>query len=228
MSRDIHPDVLASLEEDNLQYVMLVKMRFNEGGANTYLRLNSSAISVYWDEGSGDEEYQGVGNLGRIETAEEGLAVQSYSIRLTLSGIDPSYIVKAAEVQYKNQPIIIYLANLNVDNTVKGDPLVFFAGRMDTMDIQVGREASISVTANSRLSDWERPRGGRYNHYTQKAYYAFLHNYGTTGAYNSTKVPLDEGFVYVDQIQGKEVVWGRGEGGGGDDIRSNPGSESER
>jgi hypothetical protein len=216
MSRDIHPDVLTSLQEDNIQYVMLVKMKFKEEGSTTYLRLNSSPISVYWDEGSGDVEYQGVGSLGRIESAEEGLAVQSYSIKLSISGIDPTYIVKAVNVQYKNQPVIIYFANLNQDNTVNGDPLVFFVGRMDTMSIDLGKEATISITANSRLSDWERPRGGRYNHYTQEAYYAFLHDYSNVGSYTSTKVPLDLGFTFVEKIQGKEVTWGRGEGVGGD------------
>lgn len=229
MSRDIHQDVLTSLEEDNLQYVMLVKMRFNEEGSTTYLRVNSSAISVYWDEGAGDEEYQGVGNLGKIESAEEGLVVQNYSIKLSLTGIDPAYILKAVNVEYKNQPIIIYLANLNIDNTVKGDPIVFFAGRMDTMEIRLGKEASMSITCNSRLSDWERARGGRYNHYTQEAYYAFLHAYDNIGAYTTTKVPLDHGFIYIDQVQGKEIIWGRGNGGV-DNIRDIPpgGDLSER
>lgn len=215
MSRDIHPSVLSNLEEDNLRYVTLVKMRFNEEGTPTYLRLNSSPISIYWDEGSGDMEYQGAGNLGSIETAEEGLAVQSYNIKLSLTGIDPAYIVKAAQVEYKNQPIIIYLANIDTDNTVIGDPIILFAGRMDTMDIEVSKNATISVTAVSRLSDWERPRGGRYNHYSQESYYAFLHNYAPTGVIGVDEIPLDEGFAYVDQIDGKEIIWGRYPGGGG-------------
>ena len=216
MSRDINATVLSNLEEDNIKYVYLVKLRFQDRESPysiSYFRVNSSPQSIYWDEaGGGDIEYKGIGNLGKIESAEEGTAVQNYTINMSVTGIDPAYIAKAVSLDYKNQPAFVYLANLDTDNTVIGGqngPILLFAGRMDTMNIKVAKEATIGITAVSRLSDWERPRGGRYNHYTQKSYYASLHDYTDNGLFNASRTPLDKGFLYADRINGMEVYWGR-------------------
>ena len=63
---------------------------------------------------------------------------------------------------------------------------------MDTMPIEVGAQASIQLTVESRLVDWERPRDRRFNHPDQIAEY-----------------PDDKGLEYVAQMAEKELVWGR-------------------
>lgn len=211
MTRGLSNALANMLEGDNSKLVILVKMFFKDS-ANTILRLNSSGQSVWWDEaGAGDQEYLGVGNLGAINSAEEGTDIQSYGIQLTLSGIPTDYIQDSVNTDYKNQPVYIYLAALDTDNSVLHDgtesqgPVVLFVGHMDTMSVNLSDTATITVDVISRLRDWERPRGGKFNHHTQKAYYAFLHD-GSGLLTGFTR--LDRGFEYVDSLKDKEINWG--------------------
>ena len=59
------------------------------------------------------------------------------------------------------------------------------------MDIDVGATATITVNAESRLADWDRPRVRRYNHEDQQIDY-----------------PGDMGFEFVPQMATKELRWG--------------------
>jgi hypothetical protein len=237
--------VIDSALESNIEglskLVTLIKMKY-KGSANDYLRLTSASIDIEWDEdGLGKETYKGIGDLGTINSAEEGTELQAYSITFTITGIDPDYLVDAVNQDYKNEPLFIYLAPIKSDNTVdyttneEDGPVLLFVGRMDTMNIELGDTGTISVTAVSKLSDWERPRGGKYTHHTQKMYYAFLHN-GTGVLSNFAN--LDRGFEHVDALKDKEVNWGgqtttigqgtRSSGGGGRDRGSGGATQRER
>ena len=214
MSRSIDPLLKENLDAGNSELAILVRMKIRASGGYDYIRLNSSPITLYWDEsGAGQEEYIGLGNYGAINVAEEGTELQSYSIDLTISGIPPEYIVDALNTEYKNLPMWIYLAPLRFNNNIayttneEDGPTLLFVGRMDTMNIALSDTATITVTAVSRLSDWERPRGGRYNHHTQKSYYAFLHE-GTTVGVLTNFANLDRGFEYVDSLKDKDINWG--------------------
>ena len=227
MSRTLDAALEAMLAGDNAKVCLLVKLRMNDG---TYYRINSSANSVFWNEGSGDEEYVGAGKLGSISGADEGTELQTYAIDLVLSGIPSEYVVDSLNTDYKNQPAIIYLAALDVDNSVlftsseEDGPVELFVGRMDNMIIALEETATISITTTNRLSDWERPRGGKFNDHSQKLYYAKLKPAGITNFDNQ-----DLGFEYVDSLKDKEITWGaghvalRGSGGGGGGSRGGDG-----
>jgi len=62
---------------------------------------------------------------------------------------------------------------------------------MDTMDVELGTTASITVAAESRLADWDRPRVRRYNAADQNISY-----------------PSDKGFEFVPQMVEKSIRWG--------------------
>ena len=49
----------------------------------------------------------------------------------------------------------------------------------------------VSVTAESLLADWDRPRVRRYNAEDQRLYY-----------------PNDKGFEFVPSLVEKQIVWG--------------------
>jgi len=214
MSRILDPLLKSNLEAGNSELALFIRMKIRASGGYDYIRLNSSALTLYWDEsGAGAQEYVGLGNYGTINAAEEGTELQSYSIDLTISGIPPEYVVDALNTEYKNLPIWIYLAPLRFNNQVayttneEDGPTLLFVGRMDTMNIGLADTATITVRAVSRLNDWERPRGGRYNHHTQKGYYAFLHE-GIPSDVWATFQNLDRGFEYVDSLKDKEINWG--------------------
>ena len=54
---------------------------------------------------------------------------------------------------------------------ILADPKLIFTGRMDNMEIEAGRTATIVLQAESRLADLERPRVRRFNGADQRAEY---------------------------------------------------------
>jgi hypothetical protein len=81
---------------------------------------------------------------------------------------------------------------LNDSYALVADPVEIFKGRVNQMNIEAGETATVSLTVESRLVDWERPRVRRYNNADQQV--AF------TG---------DKGFEFVPQMVEKELIWGR-------------------
>lgn len=86
-------------------------------------------------------------------------------------------------------------ANVNLVRNpyaVLADPKLLFLGRMDNMDIVVGPTATITLKAESRLADLERPRVLRFNDATQQALF-----------------PGDRGLEFVEAMIEKAIKWGR-------------------
>lgn len=205
--------------DSNIPYTILVRAEFHDDVTFTtwndnVFRVNQSGQSVYWDElGTGEKEYLGAGNLLNIASIEEGIDLQNYTLNVSLSGIpfDNNFMAEVQDASYKNGSLIVYLALLDDQYTVQYDtdpedgPIVLFAGRMDTMSVSLGSTASINVQASSRLADWERTRGGRYNRQTQGRYYD-LSLLGSGEAFAQTT--RDKGFDYVETIRQKEILWG--------------------
>ena len=73
-----------------------------------------------------------------------------------------------------------------------GSAVLLFRGRIDTMDVELGQTATITLSVQSRLADWDRPRVRRYTHEDQKAEW-----------------PQDRGFELVAQMAEKTIYWGR-------------------
>jgi hypothetical protein len=67
-----------------------------------------------------------------------------------------------------------------------------FGGRMDAATVELGTICTITVTAESRLVDWERPRVRRYTHEDQQAAW-----------------PEDMGLEFVASMSELELIWGR-------------------
>ena len=202
MARTIDSAVEAIINADVSKLVMLIKLGIDGG---TYLRLNTSKISVYWNEGSGEEEYLGAGAILDLGGAEEGTELQSYGMDFTISGIPQEYINDAINLNWKNNPLITYLAALDTDNSVisgTNGPVVMFAGRVDNSTIKLGETATIGISATSRLADWERPRGGNFSTAHQTARYAKLEGLESWWA------EPDDGFAYVEALKGKDLFWG--------------------
>ena len=137
-------------------------------------------------------QWLGIGTLGSIEAITEGTALQMYGCQLTLSGIPPEVISEAFTQTYQGRSATIWLAPLTEDYVIIADPVVVFKGRMDTMDIALGETCTVTVSVESRLVDWERPRIRRFNDEDQRSEY-----------------PNDRGFRYVDQMIQKDLKWNR-------------------
>lgn len=183
MSRDISAAVEAALDADRVRALVFVMMDFAGG----VLRVNNSATTITWD----GQEWLGVGRLGSIDAVSEGIGLEARGLSFRISGVPGSHVALALGEHYQGRDCKVWFAPLDESYTVIADPALVFFGRMDVMDIELGKTAAITVTAESRLADWDRPRVRRFNHEDQQIDY-----------------PGDKFFEFVPQMAEKELRWG--------------------
>ena len=200
MSRSLTPTMETATEADLVRPILLCQLAFDSGNLNLWNGIGNLTVDSV--------DYVGAGTLLGVGAVEESSELQANGITLTLSGVTSPLISKARDEDYQGRELKVLLGALNSTNGVIGDPVVIFSGFMDTMTIKDGGEfATIAVTAENRLIEFERSRARRYTAEDQKIDY-----------------PNDKGLEFVAELSEKEIVWGRstvGSGGGGG---SQPGS----
>jgi len=156
--------------------------------------VNSSDQDIAWDyDGdSSDETFTGVGQFGSVSVINESADLKASGIQCMLSGIPTTHISNALSESYSGRTAKLYIGFLNSSRVLVADPMVIFAGRIDAMDIQIGKTASVSVSIESKLVDWERSRIRRYTNEDQRNLYS-----------------TDEFCEFVVQTVEKELVWGQ-------------------
>ena len=198
MSKIIDSLVQNEIDSKDFAAVVLARFHWDSGSPhNGPLRFTNAYQSIWWDEdGLGEEEYLGFGELAQINTIPETNELSSIQMQFSLSGIPNNLVTGVFDKSaYQNKPCYVWYALLDKQTfAVQGGqngPILVFAGLMDYCNFEFGQTATISLTASSRLADWERPRGGRYNDSYQRTYVD----------------PQDAGFSYVKPLQSKEIRW---------------------
>ena len=184
MTRTIDAATDTAAKAEHIIYATLAKLDFSSG----FLYINDTDRDIVYDGNT----YLGAGNLAQASAVEEGPETKPYAVNLTLSGIPSAYIAIALGEDYQGRDAEIYLALLDDEYAIVGQPVKAFQGRIDTMDMEVGETAAISLTVQSKLVDWDRPRVERYNHETQ-----------------IVKYPGDLGLEFVDQMVERTIKWGQ-------------------
>lgn len=197
MVRTIHSSAKTIVQSDQVSAVMMAHLDFGSDG-NVY--VNSSGQNITFSGNS----YLGVGGMGGISGVQESTELASYAVNLQLSGIASTNLSLALNSNYQNKLAIIYMAIVNDDDAIVGSPIIMFQGRMDAMNIEMGETATISVRVVSRLSDWERNRGGRYTNEDQQE----KHPEVVDGS-GSVTTNVDKGLEMVAQATEKVIYWGR-------------------
>lgn len=182
--RSLSAGMTSAIAAEVFRPVLLVRLDFSGG----VVAANSGVSSLTYN----GDTYLGVGNLGSIDAVQEGSDVRAYGLTMQLSGIPSALISIALGEHYQGRDAKVYLGGLDASHALVGNPVLIFNGRIDHMNIEVGDSATIQLSAESRLADWERPRTRRYNHVDQTAEY-----------------PSDNGFEFVDQAVSKEIIWGQ-------------------
>ncbi len=184
MTRSIDAGQIAAIGAPHFSGIAFVELDFT-----TALRLSTLPYAYPWN----GYTWVGAGNLGSISPVGENSDLQAQGVTLSLAGIDPSLISTALSEQYQGKGCQIWFAPLNPDNgQLIGTPIRIFNGRIDTMNIEVGDTATITLTGESKLVDFFRARTARFNNADQQQRY-----------------PADLGLQYVDQMVEKTIVWGR-------------------
>jgi hypothetical protein len=136
--------------------------------------------------------YVGAGNLLSVSQISENTELAANGVTVLLSGIGEPLISKARDADYQGRTLEVSLGALDENSDIISSPVVLFSGFMDVMNISSGGEtATISVTVENRLIEFDRTRVRRNTAEDQKIDY-----------------PTDKGFEFVAQIQEKEIVWG--------------------
>ena len=156
--------------------------------------VNSSDQDIAWDfDGdSSDETFTGVGQFGSVSVINESADMKATGLQAILTGVPTTHISNALSEDYSGRIAKLYIGFLNASRVLVADPMVIFAGRIDAMDIQIGKTASVSVSIESKLVDWERARIRRYTNEDQRNLYS-----------------TDEFCEFVVQTVEKELVWGQ-------------------
>jgi hypothetical protein len=168
----------------------------SQPGLAVVLNLDSGIIRLW--SGIGDlvyagDTYTGVGNLLSVRLAEESKEIAAKGVNVALNGINSTLIAKALDESYRGRTMAIYLFFMD-DNQVVLYPYAVFVGYINMMNIQDNGETSvISVDAESKLIDLQRPRERRYTSEDQKIDY-----------------PNDKGLDAVTWIQNQKIKWGSG------------------
>lgn len=175
--------VSTALAQSQVRAVVFAELDFPSG----FLRVNNSAMNMSWN----GQTWLGLGRMGAIDAVEEGITLQARGMRFSISGVAPDHVAIALGQQYQGRACRVWFAPLDEGHGIIPDPVLVFDGRMDTMDIELGTTATISVAAESRLADWDRARVRRYN-----------------AADQAITDPSDKGFEFVPQMVEKAIRWG--------------------
>ena len=200
MSRSLTSEMQSAVIADLVRPITLVQCAFDSGNLNLWNGIGDLTVDSV--------DYVGAGTLLNISAISESAELTANGITVALSGVTEPLISKARDEDYQGRELKVLLGIINEDGTVSVDPVVLFSGFMDTMSLNDGGEtATIQVSVENRLIEFERTRVRRYTAEDQKIDY-----------------PTDKGLEFVAEMAEKEIVWGRanvvagGGGGGGGEV----------
>jgi len=206
MSRDVTQTTLNLLDDSVIYPFFAVELLFD---GEEVLRL--------WT-GQGTLVYQGVswfgtGNLLQIDTIEETSEIAAKGATVTLSGVPSEVLSLALSEPYQGRQAKIYFGTFSKGQLLQEDSAYIllqdggkitledrktdltevFAGYMDQMNIEESEGGStVTLTIENKLIDLERPRTARF-----------------TNAYQKYLYPNDKGLEFVEDLQIKELFWGK-------------------
>ena len=179
------------LGADHQELFFAVKAEFDTSDILVWTGKDDLVIS--------SETYTGAGSLLSIGGVEDGRDLKSAGLNIALSGMDATVLDYALTENYQNRFLTLFMGFLMGGSNEVAGTIVLFKGRMTTLTISDDPNgATISIDAENRLIDLDRPSNLRYTKESQE----FLF----TG---------DIGLDRVNQIQDKEIVWGRSASSGG-------------
>lgn len=180
MSRSVPAGIISALAGETVQLFYAIELNFSTAPVRLWTGFSERTID--------GQTYIGAGTLLAISGIEEVADLSAKGITLTLSGVDVSLVSLALQEPYQGRSARILFGETSVSDFVE-----VFAGIMDVITPQEdGTTATIELTVESKMVTLQRPNIRRYTSQNQKLRY-----------------PTDTFFDYVEQLQDKEIAWGR-------------------
>lgn len=149
------------------------------------IRATDAPFDVVFD----GKTFTGVGGLGTIDAVQEAGDLTPTSARLALSGVQPANISLALSARYLDRPCRIWQVTWAEDGT-QLDPFLVFDGRIDELNVALGRVGAVEVSAESHLRNWRRPKHRRWNDESQRRLW-----------------PDDMGLEFLAEMVDRQVWW---------------------
>ena len=144
-----------AVQREHITWFWLAELQLLSGT----VRLAGLDFDVEWD----GETWTGARGLGSIAPIEETPNVVT-GLQLTLAGVTEAHIATVLAEPIQGRPVIIRLAVLDTTTEPPGlavDPNVW-QGLLDVQRFNEGA-ATVTVSAENRLVEWDRPRLLRYS-----------------------------------------------------------------
>ena len=186
MARDLTASMESAVIADVVRPILIAEIQTASG----YVRVWNGVGDLSWNS----QTWQGVGTFGGVSPVQETTELQATGVNFQLSGI-PSALISTALADIRwGRSATLWIGAFNTSTgALIADPYQIFSGLTDVPAIEEGADtATISISAESRLIDLDRPRVRRYTHEDQQLVDA-----------------TDLGFEYVPYFQAAEVTWGR-------------------
>ena len=187
MARGLHSDFSTAVQADEVHPIMLVKI--NTRGAD--VRVWTGLGDLTYDS----ETYIGTGTLGGVTAVSDRTDLSAIGVTLSLSVIPSDLISTALGQVQQGRACTVWMALLNTSTgALINNPYELFAGFSDvTIITEQADTATITIQAENRLVDLERPRIRRYSDEDQKS---------------DTANAADIGFEFVGSLQDKVLKFG--------------------
>ena len=210
MSRDLSTITLENIEEGVVYPFFAVELLFD--GDNTLRMWTGKGTLVLDDE----TEWVGVGNILDVSAIEETAEMAVKGATITLSGVSSEALSLALSEPYQGRVCNIYFGTFSTGKILQeggsfillqdGSKILLeatstgfnqiFSGYMDQMNIADGSDTTaIELMVENRLIDLERARVARF-----------------TSGYQKSLYPDDLGLDFIEDLQDKDIVWGRSSG----------------
>jgi len=192
-SRVIAAPNIVQIDSNETYIVIMVKLEFD---TPAYLHSGIGTISF---EGN---DYIGVGQLGSIDGVDESADLAPAPFRLSISGIDSSFLAEGLDSGNYGDVITVYRGYRQDDGTLVADPWIATRGKLEYTQVVRGEQNAVQLTVQHDLALLDEISGDRWTHEDQ-----------------TSKFVGDEGLEYVHEMAGVKLLWGGaervGSGGGG-------------
>jgi len=183
MSRGIHANVITELAKDSFNTAHLLHINFA-----TPIYLTESLYSITY----GGNTYSSSSHFMSISDISEASDIQLGSVSIGLSGVSQEYIAILLGQTYIDRRVVISRVVLSNANTIIGNPIVIYDGRIQSFSIKDSTNSSnINLIASSHWADFEKKSNRRTNSNSQKIHFS-----------------ADKGFEFAPNTM-RDLKWGR-------------------
>lgn len=158
-ARNLTPGLVDALDADHVALFPLLKLEFD----SQTIRLAGTDFDVDYD-GEVWTAARGIGTIEAVTESSDGVE----GLKFTLAGVADEALAEAQQENYQGRAVTVLWCFVDATGTLHVDPAAW-QGRLDVPNIELGKTtATITVTAEHRMVDWERPRKLLFNHADQQ------------------------------------------------------------